>query len=584
MRHLNIPWNSIRFKLVVSGLLVTVPLIALLFYNNYYAIHVVRDQVANSNKNMMSLYMREIDNSLEDVNRYLISLVSSDMDVQILDMPQNSDDYIMSKSRMSEKLSNNLLIYKTDALFVYSIPDDDLMDVVDGRIDFKLKEVIRKYIRDGASSSPVWSAARNLNWFTVNIEGQFYLMRMMLVGDTLVGAWVKADKLMLPLTLIHFGENGGSLLLSETGEVMNRTNRVDTEGISFRQDMAGYYLTGASEQYLVVGERSRSANFSLVALIPNSVILQNLPYLNGLVFIISALGIVLLPGFLLFLRKTLLIPLKKIESVMKRIGDGNFKFRVEPYATSDEFKLVNTTFNHMMAQIEELKISVYEEQLNKQKAELQHLQLQINPHFFMNTLSIIYNLALTRNYENIKEMSLLLVQYFRYMFRSNLTFVPLMEELEHVRNYARIHELRFQQDLKCEIYLPDGLDKVHVPPLIIQTFIENAMKHAVSLDHPLLIAIEIQVEHTMPEPYLQIKIRDTGKGFNEDILQELRQGNRIVDEQGEHIGIWNVWHRMRLLYGKKARLSFSNAVPQGAIVDIILPLHPEQEAKKEESA
>jgi len=564
--------NSIRFKLVASGLLVTVPLIVLLFYNNYYAIHVVRDQVANSNKNMMSLYMREIDNGLEDVDQYLNSLISSDIDMQILDMPQNADEYIMSKLRMSEKLSNNLLIYKTDAFFVYSIPDDDLMDVVDGRIDMSEKETIRKFIRDEARSNAEWSGAQKRNWFPVHINGQFYLMRLMQAGETLVGAWVKADTLMSPLSLIHLGENGGSLLLSETGEVMIQTNRVNTEGISFRNDMDSYYLTGGSERYLVVGERSRSGNFSLVALIPNSVILQNLPYLNKVVFIISALGIILLPGYLIFLRKTLLIPLRKIETVMRRIGEGNVKFRIEPYPTSNEFMLVNKTFNRMMAQIEELKISVYEEQLSKQKAELQHLQLQIKPHFFMNTLSIIYNLALAKNYENIKEMSLLLVQYFRYMFRSNLTFVPLREELDHVRNYARIHELRFQQDLQCEMLLPDDLDKIHVPPLIIQTFIENAMKHAVSLDRPLRIAIEIRTEYAGQESHIQIAIRDNGKGFKEEVLRELRHGHRIVDEQGEHIGIWNVWHRMRLLYGNKARLTFSNALPQGAVVEISLPL------------
>jgi Predicted signal transduction protein with a C-terminal ATPase domain len=575
MSKLHIQWNSIRVKLVISVLVVTVPLIALLFYNNYYAIHVVRDQVAHSNKNMLSLYMREIDNGLEDVNKYLVSLVSSDMDVQIMDLPQNSDDYILSKSRLSAKLSNNILIYKTDAFFVYSIAEDDLMDVADGRIDLSEKETVRKFIRDGVRSDPEWGAIRNPNWFTVTIGGKFYLMRMMLVGDILVGSWVRADSITLPLSLIHFGEKGGSLLLRSDGNVMIRTSQVHTEGIDFRQDMSGYYLSGSKDQYLVVGERSQTADFTLVALIPNSVILQNLPYLNRVVFLISALGIVLLPGFLLFLRKALLIPLRRIEAVMKRIGEGNFKFRIEPYPTSNEFKLVNSTFNRMMAQIEELKISVYEEQLNKQKAELQHLQLQINPHFFMNTLSIIYNLALTRSYETIKEMSLLLVQYFRYMFRSNLTFVPLMEELEHVRNYARIHELRFQQDLKFEIHVSGDMDKVHIPPLIIQTFVENATKHAVSLDRSLRIAVDIRMEDSLPEPYLQIRIRDNGKGFKEEVLRELREGNRVVDEQGEHIGIWNAWHRMRLLYGSKARLDFSNEESGGAVVIIRLPFQPE---------
>lgn len=575
MHRLRIRWNSIRVKLIASFLLVTVPLIGFLFYNNYYAINVVRDQVTISNQNMLSLYMRDIDNDLMDVSQYLNSLVSADIDVQILDMPQNSDDYIMSKTRMAAKLSNNLLIYKTDAFFVYSIADDDLMDIVDGRIPYDEKETIRNYIRSGAQSSPNWAAARNLNWFTASIGGEYYLMRMMLVGDVLVGAWVRADTLMKPLTLIDFGASGGALLLGENGEAITNTSKADLQSLSIRREGDAYFLAGDDASYLVVGMPSTSGEFSLVALIPSSVILQNLPYLNGLVFILSALCVLLLPGFLLFLRRTLLIPLKRIEAVMKRIAEGNFNIRVEPYPTSDEFTMMNRTFNHMMAQIEELKISVYEEQLNKQKAELQHLQLQIKPHFFMNTLSIIYNLALTKNYENIKEMSLLLVQYFRYMFRSNLTFVPLQEELQHVLNYVRIQELRFQQPLKCDISLPESLDRVHVPPLIVQTFVENAMKHAVSLDHALELAIDIRLDASAGEPYLQITVRDNGKGFQETVLEQLRLGNRIVDEQGEHIGIWNVWHRIRLLYGSKARLDFSNSVPQGAVVQVTLPFQLE---------
>jgi len=293
------------------------------------------------------------------------------------------------------------------------------------------------------------------------------------------------------LNYIHLGADGASLLVTDIGVPMTLTNQVDTGGVDLSLNLSSYYMTGANQKYLIVGEKSHKGNFSLIAMIPNREILKNLPYLNRIVFVISFLCVLLVPGFLLFLRKSVVIPLRRIVSVMKRIGEGNVKFRIDPHPTSDEFQLVNTTFNKMMAQIEELKINVYEEQLNKQKAELQHLQLQINPHFFMNTLSIIYNLALTKNYENIQDMSLRLVRYFRFMFRSNLTFVPLQEELDHVLNYVRIQELRFQQALTCHIEKPETLDKfpVHIPPLIIQTFVENAMKYAVSLDNPLIINI-----------------------------------------------------------------------------------------------
>jgi two-component system sensor histidine kinase YesM len=220
-----------------------------------------------------------------------------------------------------------------------------------------------------------------------------------------------------------------------------------------------------------------------------------------------------------------------------------------------------------------LKINVYEEKLNKQKAQLQHLQLQVQPHFFLNSLNIIYSLAQTQNYKLIQEMTLSLVQYFRYMFRSNLSFVTLKEELQHVRNYMRIQELRFPNSLYCEINADEAVIDCEIPPLIIQSFAENTVKYAVTMDELINLWINVEQYSYENNKYLKISIRDTGKGFAEEILKELQKGNRIFDENGEHIGAWNVRKRINLLYSGHGEISFSNGTgPIGAIVEILLPL------------
>ncbi|MNJ60830.1 Sensor histidine kinase YpdA [compost metagenome] len=126
--------------------------------------------------------------------------------------------------------------------------------------------------------------------------------------------------------------------------------------------------------------------------------------------------------------------------------------------------------------------------------------------------------------------------------------------------------------------MPEALSKVYVPPLVIQTFVENSIKHAPQVDHPLYLSIEIEtvMQPSFSDPHIRIIIRDTGKGFPDDILLELQAGKRIVDEQGEHIGIWNVWHRLRLLYGERSVMSFYNQTDSGAVVEIRLPLQTDQ--------
>lgn len=576
MKPPRIHFSSIRIKLIISFLSVAVPLIGLLIYNNFYAIHVVREQVSLSNKNMISLYMAQIDNNLEDVDKYLNSLVSISYETQIMARPLSDSDYILAKVKLADKLSADVLIYKVTSFFIYSSSRQDLLDIVkEENEDLAKKERIRSFIRELVDKAHAEQLDLTHQWFVQEIGDEYYLFRLQRLDELYVGSWVNIKTLMLPLNLINIGEKGSAVFATSQGEPMTNQEWVKSNGIDLSQNLDSYYLSGKKDKYLIVGEKSHKGGFSLAALIPSDTILQNLPYLRRIVVIISFLGILLIPGFLWFLRRTLLIPLNRITSVMRRVRDGNTNMRIESNPRSEEFQLFHTTFNQMMTQIEELKIHVYEEQLSKQRAELQYLQLQIKPHFFLNTLNILYNLALVQDYELIKEITLRLAKHFRYMLRSNLTFIPLNEELEHVRNYIRIHELRFLQTLDLHIDEAPTLDNVHVPPLIIQSFIENSIKHATRMTEPLSICIKLELVDSIEDPHVLITIRDSGPGFPEEVLKELHAGNRVIDDEGEHIGIWNVWHRLRLLYGHRAQLRLENTVPSGALVQIKLPLEIE---------
>ncbi|MFC3843506.1 sensor histidine kinase, partial [Paenibacillus sp. MAH-36] len=174
--------------------------------------------------------------------------------------------------------------------------------------------------------------------------------------------------------------------------------------------------------------------------------------------------------------------------------------------------------------------------------------------------------------------SLSLMKYFRYMLRSNLSLVKLKDELEHTQNYFRIQELRFPESLTCQINAPEYLIDTYVPPLVIQTFVENTVKHAITLDEPIHISIDIDVIEQDHVPYITISIQDTGTGFPDDVLHVLQKEESLVTEQGEHLGIWNIQRRLRLLYAQSAQISFSNRLPRGAAILITLPIHLKMKA------
>ncbi len=222
----------------------------------------------------------------------------------------------------------------------------------------------------------------------------------------------------------------------------------------------------------------------------------------------------------------------------------------------------------MIARIRDLKIAVYEEQLNAQRAELKQLQLQIKPHFYLNSLNGIYHLAQMREYSLIQEMTQNLVDYFRYMIKTNASFVSLGDELRHVRTYHRIQEMRLAGEHRLSIDAPDEAMTASVPPLLVQTFVENSSKYGIEEDGSLRVSITVSLSATRER--LAISIGDGGPGFPEEVLAELKGGTLEPDENGKKVGIWNMRRRLAILYHGQASLRFENTRP-GALVEIDIP-------------
>ena len=113
-----------------------------------------------------------------------------------------------------------------------------------------------------------------------------------------------------------------------------------------------------------------------------------------------------------------------------------------------------------------------------------------------------------------------------------------------------------------------------IPPILIQTFIENAIKHSNTFDEPIIIRTDIawMTAGGNSHENIQIQVMDTGCGFSEDILQSLNSAIPLEPQNGHRIGITNAIQRLNLLYGQgEAVITFSNLPSGGACVTILLP-------------
>ncbi len=578
-----IQWQSIRVKMVVGLFLIVLPLIGFLIYMNGYAIDVVRNQVSASSKDLLSLYRDQVDARLVETDNYLIGLMQ-DQDLSTIEFAAQPEDRIFTSRRIATNLTNSILRYPVlDGLFVYLPLDGQYLYSFHERSTMIDRMYVKSYIADNVSHNPDLRMSNQSKWYVHKNGDRVYLLRYFeLDNGTIVGAWSNAESLQTPLDLLGIGERGAALLGDGRGNAIVNQAFVNDYGITIKPDAEGYYLTGTKERFLAVGEASREGEFSLHAFIPEEAMLQHLSTYKRISYFLPFVAMIILAAALYLLRKTLLLPLNRLLKVMNRIQQGQLDTQIKDYRTSLEFQALNDTFNSMMEQIKHLRISVYEEQLNKQKAELQHLQLQIRPHFFINTLNMMYMLARTKDIARMEEMSLCLVRYFRYMFQSNLSFVALKDELQHIRNYLRIQELRYPDQLTFEIDAPSFLLPTPVPPLVVHTFVENAIKHAMTLDERLKLTVTIEMLE-LAQPALHLRVQDSGPGISPAVADRVERGERIMDDEGEHIGIWNVKRRLQLIYGERARVSLSNGKHGGVAVDVILPLSPREDKEKQDA-
>lgn len=140
-----------------------------------------------------------------------------------------------------------------------------------------------------------------------------------------------------------------------------------------------------------------------------------------------------------------------------------------------------------------------------------------------------------------------------------------------MNSYLCIQQLRFPGRITFEIAIDEDAKQVPIPPLIVQPFIENAIKYGFDfMDEPF--HIEIQVKLDTDQRFCRIRIVDNGCGFSPEMLESLQSGRYFQQTNDQYLGIWNSYHRLQLLYGNAACLNFDNCPSSGALIELDVPV------------
>ena len=261
-------------------------------------------------------------------------------------------------------------------------------------------------------------------------------------------------------------------------------------------------------------------------------------------------------------------PIRKLSEVTDQVAKGDLTVRSD-VRSGAEVSVLSDSLNTMIDKIDELLEQVKKEQIRLRKAEFELLQSQINPHFLYNTLDAIVWLAEAGEQKKVVSMVGSLSDFFRTSLNQGKDIITIKEELQHSRSYLEIQQMRYQDILNYEIYVPEELHRYLIPKITIQPLVENALYHGIKNKRGLG---RIVISGRKEEDFLILQIEDNGIGMRKERLDQVKEGmNQKIPTEKDIYGLYNVNERIRLNFGEKYGLSIESTYGEGTVVSIILP-------------
>ena len=333
-------------------------------------------------------------------------------------------------------------------------------------------------------------------------------------------------------------------------------NNIDLKaGIHPAKDSVSFQELSLDSRAYFAAARSLD-EFGLVSVVaaPKDLLLEDLndtmkSYLLLLAFIVlSALLISLI------ISRAITHPIDKMIYYIDRISTGQEK-NLPPMKMYHEFDVWAHSFNQMLKQLDVYYNDNFQKQLLLKNAEIRALQSQINPHFLFNVLNTIAWKAQINDNEEIYQMVISLGELLKMNTLSKeRDFITLDKEMEYVKFYMYLQQMRFEDKITCLIQIPDRLMKCQIPCFCIQPLVENALVHGLEPKKGkgrLIIQVMETDQHQM-----EISIIDNGIGFHE--IPDITKITSSENDSHTHIGLRNLDKRLELLFGSASRLKIES--------------------------
>lgn len=422
-----------------------------------------------------------------------------------------------------------------------------------------------------------------LSW---KIEGNYLLLSRVIrkakpltlepIGTLTIG--LDLERIVGRCTNFHDKFEDNSYIILDNQEVVYHTKGIDDALIEKLKNSKNPYgvIQKEGERFFAVRgaiDKDQNTGYEYIALvsydIPYEAILTS--RIICIVMILAGLAAAFVFSYCLMLQQTRHID----KLVLKMKAFGRDHTRLEDYydyaSRGDEIGELHQQFEIMADQIDRLIQNDYQNKLLMKEAQLKALEKQIDPHFLYNVLASINWRAKAIGEDCISQMVDALSKLLRATLNNHDENFTLRKEMELVKNYTTIQQLRFEDQLEIETEIPEEVLDASLPKLTIQPLVENAIRYAMQ---ECTDVCRIRVDAEKKNNILSIRVMNTGSSFEENLLQKLEENK--IEVKGFGIGILNIQKRLQYTFGEEYGLSFENK-EEKAIVAMTIPYRPVNE-------
>ena len=378
----------------------------------------------------------------------------------------------------------------------------------------------------------------------------------------------------------RYGENqyNSISIIDSNGMIVSSTDKyqigeTDTELQKITNEMLEKEITVEkmeknAKTNMVLCKKIPYVDYSLCFTVDANEAIESLYNISTLMWYIAIItGAVLLVIYIL-IRRTM-SPLRQLGRKMSYVAKGDFNQYAE--VTGDgEIQELAKSYNRMLHDINHYVDSIIEIQKQKRQAEIHALQMQINPHYIYNTLTSIKWLIMQGDTVKSTKAIDAFIKLLRSTISKSDEYISVEEEIENLKNYMYINEIRYGEKIKTEFFISiNEPDQLMIPKMILQPFIENAFFHGFpeGQNGEIFVCVREKTEK------LIVEIIDNGVGMDERQVNELENGKS--SRKSEHftgIGINNIRDRLKLIYENQYELKIKSSLGEGTTVTVVLPI------------